>query len=331
MISSENNAQVDVAAITVMWRQTGGMPHQLHKRSDKTPAQLLIRSIAVLNEVRQGGRAEEVVGDCDGDGHLMLWTGGNLGYGCANNVGVEWARRLWSPRYFLVLNPDVVIDQTALERLVAKADADPELGILGPLQQVRSGSKQVLRRGMRYFKPLSILRPVISSGYQIDYLNGGALLIRASALMNEPPFADDYFLFFEELEICERLRRGGYQIAACEESCVIHHEGGSRGSHHDDYVPEVTEYFENLNALRFTRRNCPWWLPSVLLMRLIAKPAVLIIRRDFLRLRFWWLAVKDFICFRVRRFPFQAGWNPALTRESLIDSAWPDFAKVRRG
>ncbi len=331
MISLETNSQVDVAVITVMWRQAWGAPHRLHKLSDKMPAPLFIRSIAVYNEVHQGGRAAVVVGDCDGDGLITLWTGGNLGYGGANNVAVEWARRLWSPRYFVILNPDVVIDQTALERLVAQADSDPKLGIVGPLQQVQSGRRQVLRRGMRYFKPLSILRPVISAGSPIDYLNGGALLIRASALMNELPFADDYFLFFEELEICERLRRRGYQIAACEESWVIHHEGGSRGSHHNDYAPEVAEYFENLNALRFTRRNCPWWLPSVLLMRLIAKPAVLIIRRDFLRLRFWWLAVKDFICFRVRRFPFQAGWNPALTRESLIDSAWPDFAKVRRG
>jgi GT2 family glycosyltransferase len=330
-LKNNQSVDVDVVVISVLWRQSRCLSHELCRESGGSQARLVVRMISVLNEKHQDGHAGEVISDFDENGLLTLWAGGNLGYGGGNNIAVEWALHVWSPRYFLILNPDVLIDIAALETLVAYADSQSELGLLGPLQQVQNGGRNVLRRGMRYFKPLSILKSVTHPDSRTDYLNGGALLIRSSALMREKPFADDYFLFFEELEICERFRRRGYRVEVCEKSRVVHHEGGSRGSHHDDYAPEVAEYFENLNALRFTRRNCPWWLPSVLLTRLIAKPAVLIVRRDFLRFRFWWLAVKDFIFSRVRRFPFQAGWNPVLKTESLIDSAWPDFAKVRRG
>ncbi len=300
-----------------MWRSEDSPPRAPVSVSTSS---LSIRNLIVFNS--SIGVSDEV--DLLADGSTVLWSGGNLGYGGGNNFAMAWARRTWSPRYFLILNPDVDIEWSAIERLVAHADHDPRIAISGPVQELESVQGARLRRGLRYFRSLSILKSVDHAGARIDYINGGALLLRAAAFDAQPPFTDKYFLFFEELELCERIKGLGYRVEICEDSRVIHREGGVRGSRRDaDYCPEVAEYFENLNALRFTREYCPWWLPSVLTVRFFLKPIVLLSRGEFVRLTFWRMAIHDFFRRRVSRFSFQAGWSPQLNKESLHERIWP--------
>lgn len=322
---------IDVLVVTLLWR-----PSELPERGFGVPAgadsRMLptLRSILALNGAHEDPSPDEsrpIPVAVDAGESIRILSGGNLGYGGGNNAAVEWSRHCFSPRYFLFLNPDVEIDTNAIFALVKQADLEPEVAVLGPVQMVSAGGTCKVRRGLRYLRWLSVIRDVSRSVARIDYINGGALLVRAEALRGELPFTNEFFLFFEELELCDRMRRRGYRIAVCEESQVTHYEGGVRSSRRDpDYCPEVSEYFENLNALRFTKKYCPWALPSVLLVRLLLKPIVLLVRRDRIRFGFWWMAVKDFSLRRVSRFPFQQGWNPRLSGESLRDALWPEFA-----
>jgi GT2 family glycosyltransferase len=321
---------VDVVVVTVLWRQRAGLTSYLHKQRTRPLAGVNIRCIEVFNEVQVGASPGESVAELVDEALLHVWSGGNLGYAGGNNLGIECGSRIWSPRYWLILNPDVLIDIDAIEKLIATADSDPTAAVVGPLQQLHQGAATKIRRGMRYFSLFSILTPVYKANSRIDYLNGGALLLRASAFDGDVQLPDWSFLFFEEIEICDRVRRSGYAVRVCEGSCVIHQEAGSRGSRcDDDYIPEVAEYFENINALRFTRKNYPRRIVPVFLVRSILKPMVLLARGDVIRLRFWFLALKDFIFFRVSRFPFQLGWNPNLVNEKLVDVPWPRFAKFK--
>jgi GT2 family glycosyltransferase len=327
-----NNVSIDVAVLTLEWlplaeaqsRQIGGV-------TLSSGASLDVRCLTAINSIDtppNSFKANSSVGEeTPSPGTSVIWTGGNLGYGGGNNVAAAWVLAEWSPRYLLILNPDVTIDLSAVEALVKQADSEPEVAVLGPVQMVSAGGALKPRAGLRYLRPLSVVLAVSRRVASINYLNGGALLIRVSALGDEPPFSDEFFLFFEELELCDRMRRGGYKIAVCEESCVTHFEGGVRDARRDaHYCVEVAEYFENLNALRFTKKYCPWWLPTVLVVRLLLKPVVLLARRDRVRFGFWWLAIEDFFLCRVSRFPFQQGWNPRLSGESLRDAPWPKFA-----
>jgi GT2 family glycosyltransferase len=317
LASSGENPVIDVVTVTLLWRSEASPPRALVPLSTSS---ISVRSLIVCNSSR--GTPEEF--ELLEDGSALLWSGGNLGYGGGNNFAVAWARRTWSPRYFLILNPDVDIEWSAIERLVAHADRDQRIAISGPVQELESVHGSRLRRGLRYFRSLSILKSVDHAGVRIDYINGGALLLRAAAFDDQPPFTDKYFLFFEELELCERIKGLGYRIEICEDSRVIHREGGVRGSRRDaDYCPEIAEYFENLNALRFTREYYPWWLPSVLIVRFFLKPIVLLSRGEFVRLTFWRMAIHDFFRRRVSRFSFQAGWSPELNKESLHERIWP--------
>jgi GT2 family glycosyltransferase len=318
----------DVAVLILLWRRTLSMRLLTGDSSGvSSDSALHIRYLIAINDDSVGNLSQELTADDVLKGAGRIWTGGNLGYGGGNNVAADWVCREWTPRYLLILNPDVTLDKEAIEKLVASADSDPQVALIGPVQMVDTGRSIRARRGLRYSRALSILWPVRRRHEKIDYVNGGAMLVRVAALEGDPLFTDEFFLFFEELELCDRLRQRGYKIEVCDDSVVTHEEGGVRMSHHDDdYCPEVAEYFDNLNALRFTRKYCPWWLPSVSIVRLLVKPIVLLARRDLVRLGFWWLAVKDFFLLRVSRFPFQRGWCPRLSGESLHDVPWPKFA-----
>ena len=251
-------------------------------------------------------------------------SGANLGYGGGNNFAIDWVRQRWNPRYLLVLNSDVCLHAGALQAWLTWADQHPEQAVVGAVQVDPSRKGQVCHGGHDYNRGLSVIsayRPSNTSGP--DYVHGAAMLVRASAFANEPVFNDGYFLFFEELELAARVKQKGLQTGYCPGAKVSHFEGGSRSQHYADFQPEVVEYFENLNALRFTRDHCAQYLLTVLLFRVLAKPLYLALRGERRRLVFWALAVGDFFRSRVRRFPFQAGWLPAAGRDQITDAPWP--------
>lgn len=256
-----------------------------------------------------------------------IYTGGNLGYGAGNNLALEQVRRRLSPAYFLVLNSDVVLHEQALEEALKWADAHPQVSVVGALHEDPSRPGYRCFGGSRYNRVWSLITPnEAPAESRLDYVHGAAMLLRADVFPAGPIFAEHYFLFFEELELAQRVRAMGHAIGYCPGFRVLHHEGGSRRTVHDDFVPEVAEYFENLNALRLTREHWPHWLLTVLLFRGLAKPAWLALHGQWLRLRFWALALADFACGRVRRFPFQKGWSLPPGKERLVDAKLPGMS-----
>ena len=307
---------MDLAIIVLCWRHTAGLPALF----DSIAAQRTRHRIAT---VLCHNAAADAAPPVQAPPFVRtICSGGNLGYGGGNNVAIAWARREFAPRHFLVLNPDVVLGEGALDALIDWADAHPATALVGAVQADPRAGGGAPRAGCRYHPCFSLIRPVPAGAGDIDYVNGGCLLLRADAFA-DPVFAEHYFLFFEELDLAARARAAGQDIACCAQARVLHAEGSTRdGVGDDDYRPEVAEYFENLNALRFTRDRHPYCLPTVLAFRLCAKPAALLLRGERLRLRFWALALGDFFLRRIRRFPFQRGWTNGGP-DTLVDAPLP--------
>lgn len=253
-----------------------------------------------------------------------IFTGANLGYGGGNNFAISWIRQHAKPRYIFILNSDVILHDGALAAIVGWADQHPNMTAVGAVHIDPSRPQYRCYGGNRYNRVLSIITPNTSrQAADIDYVHGAAVLLRSAQFPTPEIFADRYFLFFEELDLAIRIRGMGKQIGFCRECRITHFEGASRKHNDGDFRPEAAEYFENLNALRLTREHYPYFLPTVLLLRGPGKFVYLFLRLQRRRLVFWALALLDFFRSRVRRFPFQSGWQPRLVRESLIDSDWP--------
>lgn len=312
---------MDVAIIILCWRHNGHLPALLQSIARQSARH---RFVTVLCVNAKQGEIEPAAG-WNAPPHHRIYSGGNFGYGGGNNFAIAWARQKFDPRYFLVLNNDVVLTDGALDALLSWADARPALGIIGAVQTNPGDADSSPQIGCRYNPAFSLIRRTrMRDGGRIDYVNGGAVLLRATAFPDDPVFAERYFLFFEELELTLRARSMGHGTDCCPDCLVLHLEGATReGVVADDFCPEVSEYFENLNALRFTRERYPRYLPSVLLFRLIVKFVRLVSRGELKRLTFWYLALADFFRGRVRRFPFQRGWQPRDGRDAVIDAELP--------
>src|SRR3990170_755604 len=190
---------MDVAIIILCWRFTTG----LSALFDSVARQQTRYRVATV--LCHNASPEEAPETRTPPFVQTIFSGGNLGYGGGNNFAIAWARRKIAPRYFLTLNPDIVLGEGTLDALVDWADGHPGTAILGAAQADPRAPGAAPRAGCRYDPCFSVIRPVRAGEGEIDYVNGGCMLLRAEAFP-DPVFADHYFLFFEELELAARAR-----------------------------------------------------------------------------------------------------------------------------
>ncbi len=171
----------------------------------------------------------------------IVANGINLGFAKGNNVGIA----LSSGEYVLILNPDTIIHDGALQRWVAFADCHPEAGAFGCRVLNKDGSYQgparpfptIWRDGIAalYLRSLAYLSDVfISDTYTgwkgntervIDWQSGCCIMFRGNVLKSLGGFDGQFFYHFEEVDLCRRVWDAGYPILYTP-TVVITHLGG---------------------------------------------------------------------------------------------------------
>jgi GT2 family glycosyltransferase len=167
----------------------------------------------------------------------------NLGFGPANNLGFQSALG----RYILLLNSDAFLTSAALERSVAHMDAHPRVGLGGGRLIGRDGSWQPSARmfptildnliglsGLAARFPRSRLLGRVDRTWanqgeaaEVDWVPGAYSIIRAEALAAAGPFDPRFFLYFEEVDLCKRLKGKGYSIWYWPDVAIVHIGGES--------------------------------------------------------------------------------------------------------
>jgi len=161
----------------------------------------------------------------------------NLGFGRAVNL----ARRMLKTPFFFVLNPDVQIFPDTLSVLHEHILSHPEIGVVVPKLLNTDGSVQL---SVRTFYSLSIilfrksflgklypnhtsLRKHLMADWdhasikEIDWALGACMLIRAEAVGKEI-FDPRFFLYFEDVDLCLRLKKTGWKVVYHPEAVAIH-------------------------------------------------------------------------------------------------------------
>ena len=164
----------------------------------------------------------------------------NTGFGAGCDRGV---RELpGAPPLVLFLNPDAVLAEPDL-RLLAQWLADhPSCAVVGPRvftggqPSWSAGSLATLRSELRPLLPEALSRlgrprrlpPEHAVSGPVGYVEGACFLVRRSALEHVGGMDGSYFLYFEEMDLAQRLRRHGWQVHLCAEARVEHAIGVSR-------------------------------------------------------------------------------------------------------
>lgn len=161
----------------------------------------------------------------------VIEAGKNLGFSRAHNLGAKQARG----KYILFLNPDTEVLPKALQKLVEALESDGKIGIAGPLLVGASGQPEEEHCGFQK-SPLSLIgsklrqsrNPAAASGEkEVDWISGGAMMIRKDLFEDLGGFDESYFMYFEDVDLCFRTKKKGRKIVVLPESKVIHKSGQS--------------------------------------------------------------------------------------------------------
>jgi len=159
----------------------------------------------------------------------------NLGYARANNVGIAAAQG----DYVLILNPDTIIHERALDKWVAYAERHPEAGAFGCKVLNPDGSWQEPARPFPtigfYWQLALRLRPNAYLGWkgeserEIDWQSGCCILVRNGILKELGGFDERFFYHFEEVDLCRRIWDRGMKILYTPDAVITHLCGQSVG------------------------------------------------------------------------------------------------------
>lgn len=146
----------------------------------------------------------------------------NRGLGCAVNQGFAEMR---TP-YGLYLNPDAVLAEGALERLVAQAGAHPGMALIAPLLVKTDGEQELYLRGpheLRHFR-----EPVRPDGAFCTWFTMcSVFLFRVDVWRRLGGFDENIFLFSEDFDLCVRTTAGGFGILVDPAAVARHLSGQS--------------------------------------------------------------------------------------------------------
>ncbi len=176
-------------------------------------------------------------------GGTVLSAGANLGYGRAANLGAAGADQPW----LVVANPDIVWHPGSLDRLLEAAGRHPGAGALGPAVLNPDGTHYPsarelpsLRQGVGHAL-LGRIWPTNrwTAAYQrrqetvgdsertAGWLSGACLLLRREAFEQVGGFDEGYFMFFEDVDLGERLGLAGWANVYVPGAEVTHAQGTS--------------------------------------------------------------------------------------------------------
>lgn len=132
--------------------------------------------------------------------------------------------------YFCILNPDIRINRDPFPSLV-EALIGTGVAVAGPL--VRDPSGRIEDSARRFPTPGMLFRKLFASRtlpdypadrgvVDVDWLAGMSMLFRAEAYRQVSGFDESYFLYYEDVDICRRIRAAGYRVVYQPAAEVIH-------------------------------------------------------------------------------------------------------------
>lgn len=180
----------------------------------------------------------------------------NLGFAGGNNIGLD----LCKGDYIFFINNDTEVEPDLLDELVPWMENQEQLGIVSPKLCYFHDKELLQYAGATPMSGVTIRNAGIGwkekDKGQYDeiretaYIHGAAMIVPREVLTKVGPMYEDYFLYYEEYDWCERIKKAGFSIWYYGLSKVYHKESVSTGQ---DSPLKI--YYLTRNRLLFARRN----------------------------------------------------------------------------
>ena len=173
---------------------------------------------------------------------LVLPYRSNRGFGAACNAGAIVG---FAHHYILLVNPDAEICFDLVDQLLTAFDDNPSLGIASPQLVTRSGADAatagtfptLLGLAAGKFFCTAHQRPHQGSSrhtslqqtyHSVDWVSGAVMMIRREAWDAVGGFDPAFFLYYEDIDLCRRVRAAGWEVGIVPGATAIHESGGSQ-------------------------------------------------------------------------------------------------------
>jgi GT2 family glycosyltransferase len=152
-------------------------------------------------------------------------AGANIGYGSANNIGLKKVKT----KYALILNPDATLHSSALENFIKATEKIYDFAIMAPYIQEEK-DKFDKKNDLKNISPV-----------EVGNVKGFAMFLNISEFREVGFFDENFFFYFEEIDLCKRLINHGKKIYLIPEIKIDH--GGAFS--HDQSISVEMELSRN--------------------------------------------------------------------------------------
>jgi len=193
--------------------------------------------------------------------------GENLGFARACNIGIRRALDLGAA-YVLLLNNDTTVDPEMVAHLIQAGENFPRAGMLAPLIYYTEENDRIWSSGFSCH-PITLgthpIRPPYDHlPYEVDFLVGCGLLVKRPVFDTLGLFDERFFMYYEDLDLCLRARRQGYQLLTVPRARMWHKVSASVGG---EGSPFEAYYKAQSSVLFYAKHTHPVLRPTILIYR----------------------------------------------------------------
>ncbi len=250
----------EVTVIIVNWNTRGLLSACLRSLYAETSASM---QVVVVDNASTDGSAAMV--EAEFPQVDLLANSGNPGFAKANNQGLVLAKG----RFVLYLNPDTVILDGAVDRMLRFMDEHPQIGVLGPHTYNGDGRttqetvifKPTLRRLFHTHVPLWRIVPGWNPEQAgavkwhktgpVEVVKGCCMMIPAPLVYELGGMSERQFMYGEEDDLCERVRQRGLEVWYYQGASIIHFGGEATKQNSEAMVKASLAAYEEV----FRRHN----------------------------------------------------------------------------
>jgi hypothetical protein len=177
----------------------------------------------------------------------IINTDKNLGFGVGSNAGAKIAEG----NILFFLNPDTLLNSSIIENLLALFDQDDALGVVGAQLRDEKGEVEKWSVGEE-IGLVNLIRNNLSGQIreglwqrkeitQVDWVSAAAFFVKKNIFEELGGFDKDFFMYFEDMDFCTRVRQGGKKVLYCPYFFVTHLGGKS----YDQQKKQKKDYYKS--------------------------------------------------------------------------------------
>ena len=219
--------------------------------------------LLLIDNASRDGIPQAIARGRENDARLkVIYNRANLGFGPAVNRAVAQSRG----QALLILNPDCLIEQAALQRLLQVLQQEPKAGLVGAVVCDAQGVPDpasyrrdpIMQRALATMFKRGGEGVNAAAGAMPDHVvdaeavSGAVMLMPRRVFEWLNGFDEAYFLHCEDLDLCRRVRDGGWRVLLAGDVRVLHGKGGS-----SRHRPVFVSYHKHRGMWRWFRKFDP--------------------------------------------------------------------------